>query len=56
MSHADVRATTRDVLTATGVPPSMYEDAESIVRQARLTTSHRKLIFAYKFAFERLTV
>lgn len=56
VSHADVLLTTRDVLKAAGVPPSMYEDAESIVRQARLTTSHRKLMFAYKLAFEQLTV
>lgn len=56
VSHADVLSTARDVLKAAGVPPSMYEDAESIVRQARLTTSRRKLMFAYKLAFEQLTV
>jgi len=56
VSHADVLATARDVLTAAGVPPSIYEDAESIVRKARLTTSHRRLIFAYKLAFEQLSI
>jgi len=56
VSHADVLATAHDVLKAAGVPPSIYEDAESIVRKVRLTTSHRKLIFAYKLAFEQLTV
>ena len=56
VSHEDVLVTACDVLKAAGVPPSVYGDSVSIVRGARLTTSHCKLIFAYKLAFERLTV
>ena len=56
VSHTDVLATAQDVLKAAAVPRSIYENAELIVRQARLTTSHRKLIFAYKLTFGQLMV
>ena len=54
VAMADVIATAEQVLGSARVPGTIRDETLTRLRARKLTTSHQKLIFNYKLAFETM--
>lgn len=54
LSLEDVLKTALKVLDEARLPPAIYKEARSIVRESQLSESRKKLVYTYKLDFEAL--